>query len=220
MSQVFADTLGSQHTRTLVAARNEQHIKHKIIKLPAQPQELMAANPAAAALTAPGASKPTAPTIAARGQQAAPALIRGAAGAAAITARQQSRRNAADSDLEGSSSSSDDDAAFKHSKRGAQLGGQRQGRKPLKPGGGGKSISKGGPRAGTSSSASSRGVQQHMGSMQERLQATMQSRQHKEERAAAALAGSGQHAEARDYTDPDHLGAGVFRATPVAAAAV
>jgi hypothetical protein len=44
--QVFAASLGPQHPRTLIAARNAMHIQHKLIKLPAEagePQDLQRA---------------------------------------------------------------------------------------------------------------------------------------------------------------------------------
>ena len=59
------------------------------------------------------------------------------------------------------------------------------------------------PSRGFKVGSRSAGRLQHQGSMQERLQAVMQARQHKE---SAAEGQERQHVDTRDYTDPDHLG--------------
>jgi len=211
--QVFAATLGPQHIRTLVAARNEQHIKHKIIKLPAQPQEQMLT----AAGSSPGSSNSpallTGNTGLGRKQEKAAAGGDLGRGRAAGAGAKRSEHTGTDSDDESSSGSSEDQEAV----RGSSSKGKRGEKKGLQNGvralghlgqvdqAGGK-----GPKGSSRGSGSMQRLR-HTGSMQERLQAVVHARQYKEEAAAGQLQQA--QVDIRDYTDADHLGAGVFRAT-------
>lgn len=201
--QVFTATLGPQHIRTLVAARNEQHIKHKIIKLPAQPQEHLTANTAgagAAAINNASAGELTASGRRSRLAQQGSSSARGGSSDLGGKARgAAAARLSTGSDSDSWDSSSGDErqaqAAMKDSANSSKDNRQmRSGRRSDR-------------RSAQGSSAGGLSLQ-HNGSMQERLAAVRQARQVQEE------ANQGQQQlDTRDYTDPDHLGAGVFRAT-------
>lgn len=213
--QVFATSLGPQHIRTLVAARNEQHIKHKIIKFPSQPQELLARDTGTCSKSADhhASNQPQATGTTSKGTLA---KQRAVSSAKADRSRGYQGSDSGD-DSDGSMSSS---ASNAEQRPAGKAGGQRkQGQGKGKSGTGGQRGSS--PGRGKTSNPDSRGATrsankatrslQHNGSMQERLQAVMQARQHNE---AASQGQHGQLVETRDYTDPAHLGAGVFKATP------
>jgi hypothetical protein len=239
--QVFAGALGSSHPRTLVAARNAQHIKHKLIKLPAEPQELLQHSSTAAGESNPAAAAAAAARKAAKA--AGSKLGKGPSGAGAgsksSSKRKKMRAAAAGGDAEGTGSSSSGLAAGTSSDDSSGTGPSRIRNK-------GKSAAAAASTAGQKHIAGSRGVQsisrhsvQRSGSMQERLQAVMKSRQQQPSNDGSnagalgassptaldpiAEAGGGgqqskqrrqqQPVEWREYTHLDHLGAGVFRAS-------
>jgi hypothetical protein len=198
--QVFTATLGSQHIRTLVAARNKQHIKHKIIRLPAQPQSLLTADTAGAAAvngTAAGQLQAASCRQGASAQQGG-SVGRGSgnsSGAKAHGAAAVARRSAG-SDSDSWDSSSGDERQLQAAKK--DSANSSTGSKQTRSG-----------RRSVHASSAGRSVQRNS-SMQERLAAVRQARQVQEDDHQAQHQ---QQVDPRDYTDPDHLGAGVFRAT-------
>jgi hypothetical protein len=224
--QVFSGALGPSHPRTLVAARNAQHIKHKLIKLPAEPQELLQY-----------CNKPiteTGTAAAARRQGKAAGSKAGKGNARAGVSSSSSNSKKRRGRKRGAGASDDDDAASSSSS-GLAAGTSSDDSSSGKSPGRGRS-NKGKVAAGAAGRAvqpdtSSKRAVQRSGSMQERLQAIMKSRKQQpgssdgsaEAAALSPIAEAGgkqckqqqqqQPTEWREYTHVDHLGAGVFRAS-------
>lgn len=170
---VFNRCLGPSHPRTLIAARNVQHIKHKIIKLPAEPQELLSS-----AADAPAASS-------ALGRQRARQRVKAAA--VAVDSEQASTEPRGKPRHSSSSDTSDDFA---------------------EAGDGGNGTN---PELGSRPAPGNQHRKGSRNSMQERLQAVQNKRMGVSN--SASRSRNKQVIDAREYTDPDHLGAGVFKAS-------
>lgn len=185
--QVLDECLGPGHPRSLAAARNAQHIRHKIIKLPAEPQELMQ--------RAEAATNQQGHLGAARGVGEVAGRARRKTQSKKQT-RQQGADNRSSSSSEADSSSSD----TSNSEDGAAPKVRRSRHAATKSG----------------STGNRRGVVRP-GSMQERLQAVSYNRLKKAAVASGSVSTAGsskqQHVDTREYTDPDYLGSGVFKAS-------
>lgn len=207
--QVFCATLGPQHTRTLVTARNEQHIKHKIIKLPADPQDFPVGPAGCGSSSSTGAIAVSAATNQPSVLAGSRGAVRpqGATGSSSAARQGKGRRGSVAAGAARGTSGSDSDIGSSDAEQLGQRSGRR-GSKQQRGRGQAGSIGQAGFKAGRRQRQ-----QQGSGSMQERLAAVMQARQVSEEAAVRQQQQQQGPIDTRDYTDPDHLGAGVFRAT-------
>jgi hypothetical protein len=190
--QVFGSALGPQHPRTLTAARNAHHMRHKIIRLPA----------AAASAAAPGGGSSALPHVdmgrgsgvpRARNRGARRVLAAGAGGSGGSGSSASSIEHGSDRD---SDCSSDSDCSISISSSSGSKAGVQQQRQQR-------------PRDSSKSKQQRRLARG--GSMQDRLQAVVRTRHASGQHAVARV--RQQPEQLRDYTDLDCLGSGVSRAS-------
>eukprot|EP00878_Enallax_costatus_P035247 GHUV01039261.1.p1 GENE.GHUV01039261.1~~GHUV01039261.1.p1 ORF type:complete len:260 (+),score=83.57 GHUV01039261.1:352-1131(+) len=189
---VLTECLGPSHPRTVVAARNAQHIKHKIIKLSAEAQQLLDSSAAALNQQQKGVGGHSSPS-----------------------------RQAAVDQQQGQGTSGRGPGKERRKKRSGRPRGKGSGDDSIISTSESESSSEGDSRdsrnsQGPDASTAARGNRRGAGSMQDRLAAVSENRLHKAASANCGRNADGkqQYVDTREYTDPDYLGSGVFKASP------